>query len=330
MNKLAKALLLGSVLLPSVAQAVELRLSSVAPDGTIWHQQMTDYIAKVNELSGGDIKIEYFGGGQLGNNADTLNMVMSGRLDIWFGPSPNMAAITPEISLWSLPYLFESAEEAKCVGPRLVDPARELIGDKYHLAGIISVGSQSLGLKEEAHRPEDIAGIKLRTAPLKTTLTFFDGIGANPVPLAAAETSAALNTGLVDGVDFTPSFYMASGSAKLAPVFVPTEHTYNIGGFAISSRAWNGLSDEQKAIMDEAFAATLSFPNLVQQVADDEQKAIDKHLENGGSVVALSDEDKSAWQTAGRASWDAVLADLRGDADGYLQVINDAKAACAN
>lgn len=327
--KLTGAALTGAVLFAGVAEAKELRLGTITPDNTIWAKQMQGYVAKVAELSGGDLTIEYFGNAQLGTMGDTMKMTLTGRLDMWVGATPALAAVTPELALWSLPYIFETPEEAACVVPKLIDITREKIGGKYFFVGATAVGTQSLGLDRPANRPEDVANLKLRTAPLKTTMAFFSSIGANPVPLAAAETSAALGTGLVDGVDFAPTFYVATGANKAATVFTPTEHTYNVGGVIVSAKTWAGLSDGEKQVLQDAMVA-LDFAASAQQIKGFEAKMIGAHKKSGGTVTELSDEDRAAWKAAGIASWDVILPKLRGDVDGYMAAITAAKADCAH
>lgn len=329
LNKVAATVLAGALSCSGAANALELRLGTVTPDNTVWAKQLKGYVAKVAELSGGDLTIEYFGNAQLGTMGDTMKMVLTGRLDMWIGATPVLAAVTPELGLLTFPYMLDSSAEAACVVPKLLDISREKVGKKYHYLGSTAVGSQSLGVKQEIRTPAGLANVKLRTAPLKATMTYFKSIGANPVPLAAAETTAALGTGLVDAVDFAPVFYVATGANKTAPVFVTTRHTYNVGAVIVSSRTWAGLSDAHKQILDDAMVA-LDFPTSAAQIDGFEAKMLGAHKAKGGTVVDLTEAERAVWRDAGLASWDMVLPDMRGDVEGYMAAIQAAKAECAN
>lgn len=310
------------------AETVTLRMGSITPDNTVWTDQIKRYIGKVEELSGGDITIEFFPNAQLGTMGDTMKMTLTGRLDMWVGAVPALANVTSELTLLSLPYLFESTEEAACVVPLMDEAARDKIGKKYHLVNFLPVGSQSLGLKEEARTPADVAGIKLRTAPLKTSMGFFRAIGANPVPLPAAETTTSLTTGLVDGVDFAPTFYVATGANKAASVFLPTEHNYNVGAMIMSTKTWAKLDEAQQKILMDA-NEVMAFESNAAEIKAFEAKMIGAHAAKGGTVIELTAEERQAWVDAGQALWPEMLKDVRGDAEGFLEQLTQAKAACA-
>lgn len=107
----------------AAAEAKELRLGTITPDNTIWTiwaKQVQGFVAKVAELSGGDLANSYFGNAQLGTMADTMKMTLTGRLDMWMGAVPALAAVVPEMSLLSLPYIFESPNIASADAPRAV------------------------------------------------------------------------------------------------------------------------------------------------------------------------------------------------------------------
>lgn len=312
----------------AVAEAKELRLGTITPDNTIWAKQAQGFVAKVEELSAGDLTISYFGNAELGTMADTMKMTLTGRLDMWLGAVPALGAVVPEMSLLSLPYVFETPQQAGCAVPKLMDRTRDAVGKKFHLLGFTAVGTQSIGAKEEIRTPSDLANVKLRTAPLKTTMIYFGGIGANPVPLAAAESTAALGTGLVDAVDFAPTFYVATGVNKSAPYFTPTRHTYNLGGLAISAKTWAGLSDAEKQILADAWALSMPLAENVMAVEGFEAKMLGAHKKSGGTVVELTPQEQAAWRQAGLGSWEKILPELRGDVDGYLAAIQAAKQGC--
>lgn len=328
-TKLAGVALSAVVAFGAAAEAKELRLGTITPDNTIWAKQAQGFVAKVAELSGGELTISYFGNAELGTMADTMKMTLTGRLDMWLGAVPALGAVVPEMSVLSMPYLFDFPAQAACAVPKVMDRTREAAGNKFHLLGFSAVGTQSIGSKEEIRTPADLANVKLRTAPLKTTMTFFGSVGANPVPLAAAKSTAALGTGLVDAVDFAPTFYVATGVNKSAPFFTPTEHTYNLGGLAVSTKTWMSLSEEEQQILTDAWAEAMPIDSLAQQVAEFEAKMMGAHKKSGGTVVELTDEEKAAWKEAGLASWPAIMPELRGDAAGYLEAIQSAKKECA-
>lgn len=328
-TKLTTVAALATFAFSAAADAKELRLGTITPDNTIWAKQAQGFVAKVAELSGGELTISYFGNAELGNMGDTMKMTLTGRLDMWLGATPALAAVVPEMAVLSLPYVFDTAAEAGCVMPQLLDRTREATGGKFHLLGFSAVGTQSIGAKVEVRLPSDLANMKIRTAPLQTTMAFFGSIGANPVPLDAAESTAALSTGLVDAVDFAPTYYMATGSNKVASFFTPTLHTYNLGGLAVSAQTWGGLTEAEQNILTEAWDQAMPLAQNAAAVDGFENKMLGAHMQGGGTVVELTDEEKAVWKEAGLASWNIILPELRGDIEGYMAALQGAKEGCA-
>lgn len=324
---LAAALAAGSTI-AAQAETVTLRMAAITPDNTIWANQIKRYINKVEELSGGDLTIEFFPNAQLGTMGDTMKMALTGRLDIWVGAAPALANVTNELALLSLPYLFETTEEAACVTPLMDAYARERIGKKYQLISFLPVGSQSLGLRQKARVPADLEGVKLRTAALKTSMMFFRELGANPVPLPAAETNTSLSTGLVDGVDFAPTFYVATGANKTAPVFLPTEHNYNIGAMIMSTKSWHRLTEaQQKTLLDAN--EVMEFASNAQEIQAFEAEMIAAHSASGGTVVELTAQERQIWVETGQAMWPDMQKEIRGDVEGFIEKLVEAKQTCA-
>ncbi|SDD52609.1 TRAP-type C4-dicarboxylate transport system, substrate-binding protein [Ruegeria marina] len=281
---------------------------------------------KVRE-SGADIEFEYFLNAQLGNQPDTLKSMLSGRVDIWIGVMPFLSAVTPEVTLFTMPYAFDNIDEVKCVVPKMKAPAADLAGDKYKLLAVVPVGVQDVAAAEPIYKPEDLAGKKVRVAPLPSTMAFFGSVGATAQPLPGAETASALQTGLVEAVDLNPAFVVLTGSHKIAKYHTPTNHNYNIGAYAISMRTWAKLDDAQKAALIKA-GDELDFAKQVDELAAFDRQVPAKGAADGMETVTLSAEDNETWRQAGLAIWDKVLADTPGDISTFRAKFDAAKSEC--
>lgn len=328
-TKITATAVAGIVALAGVASATELKLASIAPSKSIWAAQVQRYADKVAELSGGDLTINTFFDAQLGNMGDTLKNTLSGRNDIWIGATPVLGAVTGELQLFTLPYMFKGADDAGCIVTKLTPNVQAAAGKKFKYLGTTPVGTQAIAADKPMLMPEDLAGYKIRTAPLKASIEFFDSVGATPLPLAAAETAAAASTGLVDAADFTIVYLVLTGTNKALPVYTRTNQIYNLGGMIVGAKAWAGLSDSQKKVMEDAMVA-LEFTNAAAEVAAFEAKMEGAHKKKGGSIVELSDEQHAAWEAAGKASWETAMTEIKGDAPGFMAAIDAARAECTN
>ena len=308
---------------PLVAEP--LKIATIAPEGSIWHQQLMQFVQAVHDSS--ELELEVFAGGQLGNMADTLKGTLSGRVDIWVGAMPVVSAVTPELGLFNLPYLFETSTEAKCAVPRMVQTARDLAGKKYHLLNIAAVGSQDVNAATPIRTPGDLRGLKIRTAPIPASMAFFQSMGATPQALPASETPSAVSTGLVEAVDFDVVYYALSGVYKTVSYHTPTRHNLNLGAYIVSPRTWAGLSPSQKAAL-QAAADSMRFDDNLDAIEVFQNTMLQRVAMDGVTIVELTQDETAQWVQAGRAIWDQVIAGTRGDAPGFMAALDDARGAC--
>ena len=148
-----------AVCMASAAQAepVTLKLATGAQDSTIWAKQTQAYVQKVDELSGGQVKIEIFYAGQLGSMGDTLTSALSGRIDMWSGSLPILSGIVPELDTMMFPFMFDSDDQTVCAVPRLTETAQEAAGRKFHLLTFAPVEHQAMVGSEPLLSPDLLA-----------------------------------------------------------------------------------------------------------------------------------------------------------------------------
>jgi TRAP-type mannitol/chloroaromatic compound transport system substrate-binding protein len=141
---------------------------------------------------------------------------------------------------------------------------------------------------------DDFKGVKIRTPPGLTT-DFFAALGAVPVAIGGGEVYTALQTGVVDAVEFiTLSGNYGTGLHEVSNyVIYPSPHT-PVGntGWEINMDAWNSLPDDLQAAL-EAVAALHTINYDVKQKAV-EKESLDKMIAYGLEHVTLSDADWKA------------------------------------
>jgi len=311
------------------AEPVTLKLAVGVQDATVWAKQAQTYAQKVEDLSDGQVKIELFYAGQLGSMGDTLTSALSGRIDMWSGSLPVLSSIVPEFDTLMLPFLFDDDEQVVCVVPKLTESAREAVGRKFHLLTFAPVEHQGMVGTVPLVSPDLLKGKKVRSAPSKSSINFFQSIGATPMPLPAEDTPSAASTHLVDAVNFGLTYAMASGLTQTLPVFTRADVLFSLGAVIVSPRSWAKLDDQQKAALTDALTV-MDFGAKLQEI-DAFEKTMAQRLEQaGGTVVSLTPDQQKLWEDAARATWDKSLSELKGDAKGFFETIQKAKADCGS
>ena len=311
------------------AEPVTLKLATGAQDSTIWAKQTQVYAQKVEELSDGQIKFEIFYAGQLGSMGDTLTSALSGRIDMWSGSLPVLSGIVPELDTLMLPFLFDDDAQVVCVVPKLTETAQGAAGRKFHLLTFSPVENQAMFAAAPLLSPDLLKGKKVRSAPSKPSINFFQSIGATPLPLPAEDTPSAASTHLVDAVNFGLTYAMASGLTQTLPVFTRADMLFSLGAVIVSPRSWAKLDDQQKAALTDALSV-LEFGAKLQEIEAFEKMMADRLQQAGGTIVELTPEQQQLWREAARATWEKSLGELSGDATGFFQAIQNAKADCGS
>jgi TRAP-type C4-dicarboxylate transport system substrate-binding protein len=256
----AGAALAAACALPARAQAKPtLRFAAVFSDKDI-RADMIRMLAK--EISG-DFMLEPFFGGTLFKQGTELVALQRDNLELG-NPAPQ--DISKQIPAWSIltsAYLFRDANHlnaffASNLGAQFKKMAEDEA--KVKILAPTFFGTRQVGLKpkKRINTPADMAGVKLRMPPGDAWQLLGRSIGANPTPVAYAETYTALQTGTVDGQDNPLPNVQAMKFYEVMSQIVLTSHLIGFDLLTMNLKTWNGMSPaKQKAFqaaVDKAIA----------------------------------------------------------------------------
>jgi len=312
------------------AQTVELRYATSAPPKTVWEMQVQRFQKQVEEGSKGSLKINAFLNSQLGSEQDTVQQVARGRIDSGGYSVTAGSLLVPEISLLSIPFLFKDQKEQDCVYDNHLT---KLTQDMFLKKGVVMLSWSEVGVadiigKKPYLSPDDLKGLKARSAPNKVAAFMWSQFGANPNPLPVTEWSSAFQTGLIDVADSAPTFYFFSGLSKLAPVVTMTQHTDQGGVVLVNKEAYDKLSAEHKAALTGT-ATTTPATVLRAEVRGFEGKIREMHKAAGGTIVELTPEQRAVWRKGMEAAWPKMVDAVGGEANTYWKAIQAGIRACS-
>ena len=102
-------------LLAAAAAAQELKIATLAPDGTSWMKEMRAAAETLTTASGGRVRLKFYPGGVMGNDATVLRKIQIGQLHGGAVTVLALARIYPDSQLYGLPMLFRSYAEVDYV-----------------------------------------------------------------------------------------------------------------------------------------------------------------------------------------------------------------------
>ena len=306
------------------AEPVTLTYAEVNPLDTIVGKIATDFKAKVEELSGGEVIIDVQASGVLGSEAQILDGILSGGTTVDISRISAFALTSygcGKATLLSIPYTFASREHFWNFAGS--DLAQEFLAEPQQmglpLRGLMygEEGFRHFFFKNEVTDINSLKGMKIRVSEDPIMTGMVKALGANPTVVSFTELYSALQTGVCDGAEQPIANYKSNAFPEVAPYLMLDGHTLGAVQVVITDAAWAKLNEQQQGwIMEAAKYAS-------EQNAAGVQAAEDKVLEElkASGVTVIDVPDKSAWQAA-VADVAAIKSATAAYADLYQQILD--------
>lgn len=184
------------------ADATTLRIAHSSPDRSLINEAMTRFKTELETRTNGDITVEVYPNGLLGDEGPVAESVGDGSIDMGLGGVVD--AIDPRLNVVSLPFLYSSFGDVH----RLLDGdvGRQLYAmaepHGYKILGVLDSGFRNFtNNKHPIEKPEDMQGMKFRVPPINVALETIKVFGGLPQTVPYGETYMALQSGAVDGAE---------------------------------------------------------------------------------------------------------------------------------
>jgi len=270
---------------PAIARAqnapVTFRFQSTWPANDIFHEFALDYGKKVNDMAGGQLKIEVLPAGAVVKAFDLLDAVSAGTLDGGHGVVAYWYGKNTAVALWGSGPSFGMDANMLLAwheyggGKELLVEIQKAMGVNVTSLMYGPMPTQPFGwFKKPVTKVEDVKGLKFRTVGL--AIDMYSAMGAAVNALPGGEIVPALDRGLLDGAEFN------NASSDLAL----------------------GFQDVSKICMLQSFHQSAEqFEVLFNKAKYD---ALPDHLKHILSYAAQACSADMSWKAAHRYSQDYV------------------------
>ena len=271
-----------SVAAPSVVKAqgaISMRWQSTWPSKDIFHEYALDYAKKVNDMTGGELKIEVLPAGAVVPAFQLLDAVSKGVLDGGHGVLVYHYGKQTALALWGSGPGY-AMDANMLLAWHKYGGGKELLNKLYSSIGANVVSfpygpmpTQPLGwYKKPITKPDDFKGLKFRTVGI--SIDVFQGMGAAVNALPGGEIVAAMDRGLIEAAEFNnASSDRALGFADVSKIYMLQSYHQNAEQFEITfnKTKYDALPDKLRAII----------ANAVEAASQDMQwKAIDRYSQD--------------------------------------------------
>jgi len=264
-------------------------LSTTASSGSAL-ADVTYYFAKrVNDLSGGKMTVDVFEGSALGSEAQNLEALTAGTLDMAVIAVEFYVNSIPQVGALILPYMYDDYDQVmKVLESEAGDYASQQLQEvaKVKNLGYYVMAFRNMYTKKEIKTVDDLAGLKMRVPESSLYVDTFRMMGAAPTPLSASEVYTALDTGVVEGFENTADSCLHMSIFEVAPYFNMTHHLNAPTTFSMSDKVFQSLNeDEQMLLLEAGYEA--SHYGLESTKASDE--AYQQELKDKGMTFVETD-----------------------------------------
>src|SRR5881396_266550 len=276
---------------PAIVKAqgpISMRWQSTWPSKDIFHEYALDYAKKVNDMTGGDLRIEVLPAGAVVPAFGLLDAVSKGTLDGGHGVLVYHYGKQNALALWGSSPCY-SMDANTLLAWHKYGGGKELLNKLYSSIGANVVSfpygpmfTQPLGwFKKPITKPDDFKGLKYRTVGISIDL--FTGMGAAVNALPGGEIVPAIDRGLLDAAEFNnASSDRLLGFPDVSKVCMLQSYHQNAEQLEITfnKTKYDALPDKMKAIIANAVTAASQ---------EMQWKAIDRYSKD---YVELQTKDK--------------------------------------
>ncbi|WP_447554582.1 TRAP transporter substrate-binding protein [Vreelandella sp. EE22] len=290
------ALLFG---LSATAQADNWRYAHEEYEGDVQDVFAIAFKEYIEDNSEHTVQVYRFG--ELGESDDIMEQTQNGILQ-FVNQSPGFTgALIPEAQIFFIPYLLPTDEQTVLTFFDESEAINRIFPELYAEQGLELLqmypeGEMVITTDEPISSPEDMQNKKIRTMTNPLLSETYSAFGATPTPLPWGEVYGGLQTGILDGQE-NPIFWIESGGLyEVSPHLTFTGHGWFTTAMMANQDFYDGLSEEDQELVQEATEAAYEHTmEHIQGLADESLEKI-QAASDAVTVTRLNDEQIEAFR----------------------------------
>jgi C4-dicarboxylate-binding protein DctP len=301
------AVVAGLALAPAAALAdpIIIKFSHVVANDTPKGKGALKFKELAEKYTDGKVKVEVYPNSSLYKDKEEIEALQLGSVQML---APSTAKFAPlgakEFEALDLPWLFK--DEAT-YDRAMKGPVGKWLFQKLESKGISGLAYWDNGFHmTSANRPlltpADFQGLKVRISGSKIADRYFRDLGSIPQIMAFSEVYQALQTGVVDGCENTPSNYLTQKFYEVQKDITVSYHAHLQYAVIVNAKFWSGLPPDIRKQVDKAMDEATDYTNSI--AVKENEDALEEIKKSGKTTLHyLTDEQKKAWQEAMRPTY---------------------------
>ncbi|RLE26564.1 MAG: C4-dicarboxylate ABC transporter [Acidobacteria bacterium] len=300
---MTRRLVLATILIAGLgagaAGAAQLKIATLAPDGSFWMTEMRQGAKDIEEATDGRVKLRIYPGGTMGNDQAVLRKMRIGQLHGGMMTGQSLAEVTSDLQLYGLPFLFKSYDEVDAVRERMDATLIQKLEAKGYISfGLLEGGFAYIMSNKPTTNLADFKGQKA-WLPEGDIIAgaIYDAAGLSPVPLPLSDVLIGLQTGLIDTVAGPPVAAVALQWFTRTKYLTDLPILYTYGSIVVSRKAFDKLDAGDQKTVREILGRVSS--RLDDRTRTDNHKAREALAKQGIEFLTVDAAKLEQWHKVG-------------------------------
>ena len=304
MQKLVVAAL--AALIASTTQAqVTIKLGTLAPAGSTWHEILKELAQRWEQASGGQVKLRVYAGGTQGSEGDMVRKMGIGQLQAASISNVGMHDILPEPQMFSLPMFFNDEADVECTFGKMRGRVEAAFDAKdYVVLQWSRIGAMSMFCDKPFRTPAEMDAANAKVFAWEgdpKSVEAWRAAGFRPVVLSSTDVVPSLQTGMINCITNVPLYILTTRLFEKADNMVDLPWGYIYGATIVRKDAWEKIAPDLRARL-KAIAVELGV-KVDAEVRRLNVDAVTAMKKQGLQVVSV---DARPWREMMERSWPVV------------------------
>jgi TRAP-type C4-dicarboxylate transport system substrate-binding protein len=295
-----------AALIASTTQAqVTIKLGTLAPAGSTWHEILKELAQRWEQASGGQVKLRVYAGGTQGSEGDMVRKMGIGQLQAASISNVGMHDILPEPQMFSLPMFFNDEADVECTFGKMRGRVEAAFDAKdYVVLQWSRIGAMSMFCDKPFRTPAEMDAANAKVFAWEgdpKSVEAWRAAGFRPVVLSSTDVVPSLQTGMINCITNVPLYILTTRLFEKADNMVDLPWGYIYGATIVRKDTWEKIAPDLRARL-KAIAVELGV-KVDAEVRRLNVDAVAAMKKQGLQVVSV---DARPWREMMEKSWPVV------------------------
>ncbi len=285
-------------MLAAEAQTPTVRLATLAPRGTSYHQALLALREKWRQAPGGGVALTIYPDGTMGSESDMVSRMRVGQLQAAMLTVIGLQEIDDSVSaLQEIPMMFRSFDEVDYVREKL----RPRLEKRFLEKGFVVLFWGDAGWIRYFSRDAVVHPADLKKARMfvwagdNRLVDLMKALGYQPVPLETGDMLSGLQTGMINALATVPFFALAGQFYRHVPHMLELNWAPMVGGLVITRKTWEAIPPATQAALLKAAAE--AGEQIKARGRAESERAVEAMKQRGLTVHAVPLAVEGEWRS---------------------------------